>query len=102
MFLFLIQLFRMNPLFWLSNLVFWMMLMERRKPFCFQNRKINMKGETSLCVPVQVYKLPGGLKESLLFGEFRELLCEIKVNIKCWYERPGWNLRSTHSSLGSG
>lgn len=46
MFLFLIQLFRMNPLFWLSNLVFWMMLMERRKPFCFQNRKINMKGET--------------------------------------------------------
>lgn len=43
---------------------------------------------------MHVYELPGGLKESLLCVEFREVLCEIQVNIKCWYERPGWILGS--------
>lgn len=79
MFLFLIQLLRMNPLSWLSDLLFWMMLMEGRKPFCFQNNEVNVKAESpSACQCRYINFLVIGRK---LLGEFRELLCEIKYKM---------------------
>lgn len=71
--------------------------MEKGKPFCFQNIKVNTKAETpSAC---QCRCINFLLVWRKLLGQFRKLLCEIRINIKCWYERPGWSLGSTHTVL---
>lgn len=67
----------MSPL---SDFRFWMVLTlkGRRKPFCFQTIKMYVKAEApSACQCRYISILVVRRK---LLGEFRELLCEIKVN----------------------
>lgn len=92
---------RMSPLSQRFDFGFCMVLTlkGRRKSFCFQPIKTYVKAEDPSACQCRYMSILVVWRK--LLGEFKELLCEIKINKNVQYERPLWRLVSAHTVLWS-